>query len=110
LFAVSNDKPIDMIVLVFDDKIKTKHVAYLFGVYVKEECRGHGVGKKLLEGALKTIEENGNISKIKLAVNPEQIAAVKLYEKYGFEVVGRLKKEHKVDDKFYDELVMEKLL
>ena len=47
---------------------------------------------------------------IKLCVIPEQRAAVKLYEKYGFELVGRLKKELKFDDKFYDELIMEKLL
>ena len=110
LFALLNDKPVGMIVYVVNNKVKTKHVANIFGVYVKKEYRGQGIGKKLFENVLKIIQKNADISKIKLTVNPEQKAAVKLYEKYGFELVGRLREELKVDDKFYDELVMERFL
>jgi len=99
-----------MIVYIIGNKIKTKHIATIFGVYVKKEYRNQSIGKKLIESVLNIIQENKNVSKIKLTVSPEQIAAVKLYEKYGFAVVGRLKKELKVDGKFYDELIMEKLL
>lgn len=42
-------------------------------------------------------------------VNPEQKTAVKLYEKFGFQTVGKLKNELKVEDKFYDEAIMEKM-
>ena len=110
LFASANDTLVGMIVYIIDNKMKTKHIANIFGVYVKKEYRGQGIGKKLIESALEIIQKNVNVSKIKLTVNPEQKAAVKLYETFGFEVVGRLKNELKVDDKFYDELIMEKFV
>jgi ribosomal protein S18 acetylase RimI-like enzyme len=110
IFALANDKLVGMIVYIIDNKIKTKHIATIFGVYVKKEFRGQGIGKKLIESAQKIIQRNVDVSKIKLTVNPEQKAAVKLYETFGFESVGRLKKELKIDDKFYDELIMERLL
>ncbi len=110
LFALSNDKLVGMIVYIIENKIKTKHIANIYGVYVKKEFRGQGAGKKLIESALKIIQKNVNVSKIKLTANPKQVAAVKLYETFGFKLVGRLKKELKINDKFYDELIMERLL
>jgi len=108
LFALSKDKPVGMIVYVVNHKIKTQHFANIFGTYVKKEYRGKGIGKKLIESAIDNIQENVNVSKIELTVNPEQKAAVRLYEKCGFELVGRLKKKLKINDKFYDELIMER--
>jgi ribosomal protein S18 acetylase RimI-like enzyme len=110
LFALSKDRLVGMIVVVFNDRIKTKHVADIFGVYVNKEYRNRGIGKKLIEGALKIIKRNLNVTKIKLTVNPEQSSAIRLYERFGFESVGRLKNELKVHGRFYDELIMEKLL
>ena len=110
LFAMSNDKPIGMLVYVFEHKIKTKHIANIYGVYVRREFRGKGVGKKLLESAILLIKNNRNIIKIDLNVNPKQKAAVKLYEKYGFKPIGILKKDIYVNGKFYDEMIMEKML
>ena len=97
-----------MVVYIFNNKLKTEHIAEIFGVYVINEYHGQGVGRKLIEVALELIQKNVNTSKIRVKVNPEQKAAVKLYKKYGFEIVGRHKKELKVDNKFYDELIMEK--
>ena len=51
-----------------------------------------------------------NVIKINLNVNPKQKAAVKLYRKFGFKVVGLLKKDLFVNSKFYDELIMEKFI
>ena len=110
LFALSNDKPVGMIVYIISSKIKTKHVANIFGTYVEKEYRGKGIGNKLMDSVMENIQENVNVSKIELTVNSEQKAAVKLYEKYGFELVGRLEKGLKIDDKFYDELIMERHL
>jgi ribosomal protein S18 acetylase RimI-like enzyme len=110
LFALSKDRLVGMIVVVFRARAKTKHVADLFGVYVNKEYRNRGIGKKLIEGALKIIKRNLNVTKIKLTVNPEQSSAVRLYERFGFESVGRLKTELKVHGRFYDEIIMEKLL
>lgn len=110
LFALSNNKPVGMIVYVFSNKIKTKHIANIFGVYTQEKYRNQGIGKKLIESALLEIRRNRSIMKIDLTVNPKQKSAVKLYKKYGFKVVGVLKKDLFVNGQFYDELVMEKFL
>lgn len=110
LFALSNDTPVGMIVYIFNDKIKTNHIANVYGVYVKKEYRGQGIGKQLVEEALKIIQQNAKVSKIHLTVTAEQTAAIALYKKYGFIVVGKLEKELQINGKFYDELVMEKFL
>jgi RimJ/RimL family protein N-acetyltransferase len=59
---------------------------------------------------LEEIQKSKDVVKIKLTVNPEQKAAVKLYQKSGFKIIGRLEKELLIDGRFYDELIMEKLL
>ena len=92
------------------DRIKVRHITRIFGVYVDQNHRGKGVGKKLLERALELIRQNKDIAKVQLMVNQEQEVAVELYKRIGFIVVGKLKKEIKVNDVFYDELVMEKML
>ena len=109
LFAFLNEKPIGMILYIFNKKIKTNHIANIFGVYVKKEYRGRGIGKKLIESVISQIKKNKNIIKINLTVNPKQKSAVKLYEKYGFKIVGKMKNDLYVDGKFNDELIMEKL-
>ena len=110
LFALSKDKLIGMIVHVQGNKIKAKHIANIYGVYVTEQYRGQGVGSKLIDSALEEIQKSKDVVKIKLTVNPEQKAAVKLYQNNGFKIVGQLEKELLVDGIFYDELIMEKLL
>ncbi|MBI1744339.1 GNAT family N-acetyltransferase [Candidatus Acetothermia bacterium] len=110
LFALSDDKPVGMIVYYFESETKIQHIANIFGVFVKKEYRGQGVGKKLMQSALSEIVKNSAIAKVKLTVTSVQTAAVKLYEKFGFKTVGKLEKELFVDGRYYDELVMEKHL
>ncbi|MGA2663484.1 MAG: GNAT family N-acetyltransferase [Nitrososphaerales archaeon] len=110
LFALMDGEPVGTVAVVFNDRSKTRHVADVFGVYVRPDRRGHGVGARLLEGALRLASEREGVVKVKLAVNPDQRAALGLYERAGFVVAGRLSKELKVGSAFYDELVMEKML
>jgi ribosomal protein S18 acetylase RimI-like enzyme len=107
LIAYSNSKPIGLLVYIISNRIKTKHVATIYSVYVNKGYRGQGVGKRLLKEALDNIKRNLGVIKVDLAVNPEQISAVKLYENIGFKAVGCLSKEVYVDNKFYDQLLME---
>jgi ribosomal protein S18 acetylase RimI-like enzyme len=110
LFVLLNDKPVGMIVYILNPNIKTAHNAEIFSFYVRKAYRGQGLGNMLIETAIEEIRKNATILKIKVKVNPEQKAAVILYEKLGFERVGILKKEMKLADKFYDELILEKYL
>jgi len=110
LFALDEDKPIGMMVYVFLKLKKIKHVTNIYGVYVKKEYRTQGIGKQLLENVLTKINQNKNIIKINLHVNPKQKAALQLYKKFGFKKIGTLKKDICVNGKFYDEIIMEKFI
>jgi ribosomal protein S18 acetylase RimI-like enzyme len=110
LFALDEDKLVGTIVWVQDTMLKAKHIANIYGVYVTEEYRGRGVGRLLMDAALARIKKNGGVIKVKLAVNPTQKAAVKLYQSYGFKIAGKAKKELYIDGRYYDELIMEKML
>jgi len=109
-FALSDDKLIGMIGYFQNNNVKTKHAANLYGFYVTKKYRGQGVGKKLIDSSLMHIQERKDVVKIKLTVNPKQVSAVKLYQNYGFNIVGQLKKELCVEGRYYDELIMEKIL
>jgi ribosomal protein S18 acetylase RimI-like enzyme len=101
---------IGQIVVTFSNRIKTKHIAYLYGVYLKEQYRGQGLGKMMMNEAMRVILDNSNISKIELEVNSINRVAVKLYESFGFKVIGKRTNAIQVDGLFYDELLMEKML
>lgn len=109
-FAVSNDRLVGMIVFTHETKIKLRHIANIYGVYVSRRFRGQGIGSKLIEAALSEIKKNRNTIKINLHVNPKQEAAVELYKNHGFKIAGKLDKNLFVDGKFYDELIMEKFI
>lgn len=110
LFATLNDNPVGMIVFLINPKKKLNHIAEIFGVYVKEKHRDKKIGRQLIESAINLIRQNKSIKKIKLTVTSVQDPAIKLYASFGFETVGRLHKELKYENKFYDGIIMEKIL
>jgi ribosomal protein S18 acetylase RimI-like enzyme len=110
LFATLNDKPVGMIVFLINPRIKLSHVAEIFGVYVKEEYRDKKIGKQLIESSINLIRQSNSVIKIKLTVTSVQDSAIKLYSSFGFEIAGRLHKELYYEDKFYDGIIMEKIL
>jgi ribosomal protein S18 acetylase RimI-like enzyme len=107
LFALSDGKPVGMLSYVFSDRLKTRHIVNIYGVYVTPGRRGMGIGRMLVERALAEIRKNRRIIKVRLSVNASLAPAVGLYKKAGFEEVGRASKELKVGGKFYDMLLME---
>ncbi len=110
IFAMVNDMPVGMVVCSMNDRIKTKHVASIYSVYVAADFRNEGIGDELLSAAISLIKENKQVLKIKLSVNPSQVFAVKLYKKHGFTVYGIEKNELYFDGKYYDELLKEKVV
>lgn len=88
---------------------RVNHVGRIRGMYVREEYRGKGVAGELLKVLIKTAFSRHDVEKIKLTVNEVQGSAIRLYKKFGFKVVGKLKKEFKVDGKHYDSYIMELL-
>ena len=108
LFALSGEKPVGMISRVFNDRIKTAHVAAIYGFYVTPKSRGRGIGKLLFARALQDIQGNRKIIKVQLSVNPKFRAALGIYRSFGFEAAGTAKNELRVGSRYYDMLNMEK--
>lgn len=109
-FATNAGEPVGMIMCVFGEGVKFRHIAEIYSFYVTPVHRGKGIGKKLLNHAVSMAKKNTRILKIRLYVNERQRAAIGLYRKAGFVVVGRLEREMKVGRTLYTMLIMEKAL
>jgi len=110
IFAYDGDEIIGMAGVFQNEKTKLKHISNIYGVYLRESYRGRGIGKAMLDILIKEAKKAPGVSKISLSVNTAQIPAVRSYEKAGFRNAGKVEKEMKVGDKYYDEYIMEMLL
>ncbi|TGC09440.1 GNAT family N-acetyltransferase [Methanolobus halotolerans] len=62
-----------------------KKTATLYSFTVDSRCRGQGIGTNLLQNSIHEMRLN-RIDRIKLYVDSDNIAAINLYQKVGFEV------------------------
>jgi len=77
-----------------------------FGVGVLKEKWGNGIGQNLLNESIRWADANG-VEKITLKVLETNKKAIALYEKFGFEVEGVLKKDKFLSDgNYYDTVLM----
>ncbi len=82
------------------------HVGSL-GIIVSEKYRDMGVGRNLIDIAIRESNKLNNKEKIILSCFSNNERALHLYEKMGFRVVGVRKKQFYMDAVYYDEVVME---
>jgi RimJ/RimL family protein N-acetyltransferase len=64
------------------------------GMLVSGACRGRGVGSALLQASIEWAREAG-AHKIALQVWPHNTAAIALYEKFGFQREGLLRRHYR---------------
>lgn len=76
----------------YGDVKKSEHVRVL-GMLVVDGYRGMGIGTKLIEHALLWARAKKGVEKVALGVFSNNRRAIRLYEKFGFEVEG-IKKRH----------------
>jgi GNAT superfamily N-acetyltransferase len=69
-------------------RLKLRHRAELWGMYVRAEHRRSGLGRRLVEEAIRFARERDDIRQVHLAVTDRAAAAATLYEKLGFVVWG----------------------
>ncbi|WP_026772109.1 GNAT family N-acetyltransferase [Sediminibacillus sp. JSM 1682029] len=87
-------------------RLKRKSHQVEFGVGVRRDFWGHGIGKSLLKESISWAEAN-EIVKMTLSVLETNSTAIQLYQKFGFEVEGVLKKDKLLSDgRFYDTILM----
>jgi ribosomal protein S18 acetylase RimI-like enzyme len=81
----------------------TKEEVEIKNIAVREDKQGHGIGKKLLQEAIKVAKSNG-YERIEIGTGNSSIGQLALYQKCGFRISGV------IQDFFlqhYDEIIIE---
>jgi L-amino acid N-acyltransferase YncA len=76
-------------------------------IYVDLHFRGKGVGDSLMDATIKESELNG-IWTLQAGIFPENVASLKLHQKYGFRTVGVRERLGRMDDRWRDVLLLER--
>ena len=91
--------------LQFHDSEKKRHRGTLWGMYVREEARGTGIARRLVEGILTHARQR--VEEVSLSVWSENPAAIALYKSTGFVVTAQDARAIKIDGIYYDHLLMQ---
>ncbi len=92
----------------FNPREAYDHVAD-FSIYVERDSRGRGVGAALL-AHLETLAAWHGYHKLALAMFPSNTPGIALYQRRGFREVGIYREHGRIDGRWVDILIMEKIL
>ncbi|WP_116652455.1 GNAT family N-acetyltransferase [Pelagibacterium sediminicola] len=81
---------------------KTRHLGWIFGVYVSPPARGKGTSDLLIGAVLAHARAEGALQ-VHLGVWTENRPALRLYERFGFSTYGTQPRALLVDGRFIDE-------
>ncbi|WML49964.1 GNAT family N-acetyltransferase [Neobacillus sp. PS3-34] len=101
--AFEGDQLIGVVTLLKEQKLKMKHKAGIFAMYVSPEKRGRGIGKRLMEEAIKKARELEGTEQLYLGVVTSNESAKNLYSSLGFQAFGIDKRALKIDNLYFDE-------
>ncbi len=90
--------------------VKRRHKGVLWGMYVKPDRRGHGIGKKIAELILLAAKQDAGCEQAIITVTPPGSPAQKFYDDLGFIQYGVEYRALKLDTGYIDEVLMMKVL
>jgi len=82
---------------------KTRHMGRIWGVYVRQNLRGQGIGKALLAALIEKIRACPGVEQVSLTVVTELVAARALYVSLGFRQYGVEPHGLKIGDRYVDD-------
>ena len=109
LFAEIEGIPAGYLVVKPRHQANIRHTSEL-NMGVRSKYRGKGVGGFLLLNALKMAVSSKEIEIIYLMVRADNIPAIKLYKKFGFEKLALLERDTKINGNYYDGIFMRKFI
>lgn len=83
---------------------KLLHTGNLGAMYVRESARGSGLADEIVVAVLE--HARSRVEQVTLTVEAGNRSAIKLYERHGFRVIGRIPRSIRVDGEYFDELQM----
>lgn len=87
------------------ENIKYRHRAN-FGISLKEEVCGLGLGTLMMQEVLKAVKKT-SFEQLELSVFADNLRAIRLYEKMGFEMVGVMPRAYRLKDgSYHDDIQM----
>ncbi|MBO9510748.1 GNAT family N-acetyltransferase [Erythrobacter sp. A6_0] len=86
------------------EKAKLRHKGHLWGMFVRPEVRGRGIGNHLLQEVL--AHSRTCCEEVLLTVIADNTAAYQLYATAGFTEYGREPRAIKIGPMYFDELLM----
>ncbi len=102
--ALSKDKVIGWCDILPKEKEINKHVGVM-GVGIIPDFRGKGIGTRLINACLEKVKKQ-NIYRIELWVYEDNVNAVDLYKKLGFEIEGVKRNVAKIDGVYKNDIIM----
>ena len=106
--AYVDGMPVGTCAFVREQGSKRGHIGHLFGMYLKKDCRGLGIGEALVQAVTDhamTLRRNG-LMQIYCSAVVENPAAYKLYQKCGYSIYATEGRGLKVGDRYYDEYLL----
>jgi RimJ/RimL family protein N-acetyltransferase len=88
------------------DREKTKHKGKIIQVYVNSDYQGQQIGFNIIKNTIVEAFKLQNVEQIEIDVISSNKHAAKLYEKIGFKTYGTQKHFMKVNNNYYDHIMM----
>lgn len=111
LYVVETNEGVIASYRLIPKKDRQAHIVYLGGFVVDSAMQGRGIGSKILNH-IKYVVANEGKKRIELTVDINNEAALRLYQKVGFEIEGRIRNSYKISpgNRYLDEYLMGMIL
>lgn len=109
LVAVAGDRVVGMVGLeTFPNRPRRRHVGRI-GISVHHEFQGKGVGTALMAACVDLADNWLNLTRLELEVYSDNEAAIHLYERFGFQYEGKMRRHAFRDGEYVDSNMMGRL-
>jgi len=110
LVGVIDEQLVGMVTVVtYPNRPRRRHVGTI-AICVHGDWQGKGVGGAMMRAILDLADNWLNLTRLELEVYADNEAAIRLYERFGFEVEGTLRQHAFRDGEYVDSKVMGRLL
>lgn len=92
------------------ERVKRRHVAYVWGVYVIPAARGRGLGRGVVVAAIEAARAWDGVACVSLSASENSKAAQALYKSLGFVPWGIEPDSVRIDGRSYGEVFMQRPL